>query len=125
MDLALVGAGGALGAIARYLVNRLAVEWLGPHFPYGTMFINLSGSFVLGFFMIALAERLVSTPEYRLFFAVGFLGAYTTFSTWTYESAALLAEGATLAALFNLFGSLVLGMVAVFAGIACGRLLSE
>ena len=125
MDLALVGAGGALGAIARYLVNRLAVEWLGPHFPYATMFINLSGSFVLGFFLIALAERLVSTPEYRLFFAVGFLGAYTTFSTWTYESAALLAEGATLAALFNLFGSLVLGMVAAFAGIACGRLLSE
>jgi CrcB protein len=125
VDLALVGAGGALGAIARYLVNRLAVEWFGPHFPYGTLFINLSGSFALGLLLTALAERAVLAPEYRLFFAVGFLGAYTTFSTWTYESAALLTEGATLAALFNLFGSLLLGMLAVFAGIACGRLFSH
>ncbi len=125
MDLALVGAGGALGAIARFLINRLALEWFGPHFPYGTLFINLSGSFLIGLFLTALSERLVAAPEYRLFFAVGFLGAYTTFSTWTYESAALLTEGASLAALFNLFGSLALGMLAVFLGIACGRFLNQ
>jgi CrcB protein len=125
VDLALIGAGGALGAIARFLVNRLALEWFGPHFPYGTLFINLSGSFLVGLFLTALAERLAAAPEYRLFFAVGFLGAYTTFSTWTYESAGLLTEGASLAALFNLFGSLALGMLAVFLGIACGRLLSQ
>lgn len=124
MDLSLVAAGGALGAVARYLVNRWVADWLGAQFPYGTLAINLSGSFVLGLFLTLLAARGQSATEQRLFFAVGFLGAYTTFSTWTYESAALLADGAPLAALFNLFGSLLLGLLAVFVGIAVGRLLA-
>ena len=124
MDLALVAAGGALGAMARYLVNRAMNDWLGAQFPYGTMAINLSGSFVLGLFLTLLAARGALTAEYRLFLAVGFLGAYTTFSTWTFESAALLTGGAPLAALVNLFGSLLLGMLSVFAGIALGRLLA-
>jgi CrcB protein len=110
--------------MSRYLVNRWMVDWLGAQFPYGTMAINLSGSFVLGLFLTVLASRGVPNSEYRLFFATGFLGAYTTFSTWTFESAALLTGGAPLAALFNLFGSLLLGMLAVFAGIVVGRLLA-
>ncbi len=121
--MALVAMGGALGAVTRLLVARSVTNWLGADFPYGTMLINLSGSFILGLFLTSYEAVLAERPGYALFFAVGFLGAYTTFSTWTYESAALIRHGSPSSALLNLFGSLLLGMVAVYAGIACGRVM--
>jgi CrcB protein len=122
MAYLLIGLGGFLGANARYLVAGWITERLGPAFPYGTLVINVSGSFFLGFFLIFIAERLVVHPNWRLFFAIGFLGAYTTFSTFSFENFALLQERSYLLALVNMLGSVVLGLMAVLAGIIVARL---
>ena len=119
----LIGIGGFLGANARYLVAGWITERLGSAFPYGTLIINVSGSFILGFFLEFISDRLFDHPNWRLFFAIGFLGAYTTFSTFSFESLALLQEGLYFRALANIGGSVILGLIAVLAGIIINRLL--
>lgn len=123
MAYLIVGLGAFLGANCRYLVGGWAADRWGVAFPYGTMIINLSGSFVIGLFLTLIGERFVAPPGLRLFFAVGFLGAYTTFSTFTFESLALIQSRSYLLAGSNLIGSVVLGMLAVWAGAIIGRLL--
>ena len=118
----LIGIGGFLGANARYLVAGWITARLGASFPYGTLVINISGSFILGFFLIFISERLVHA-NWRLFFAIGFLGAYTTFSTFSFENLALIQERSYVLALVNMLGSVFLGLVAVVAGIIVARLL--
>jgi fluoride exporter len=118
----LIGLGGFLGANARYLVGTWMAERYGISFPYGTVVINVSGSFLLGFFLIFISERLSVHPNWRLFFAIGFLGAYTTFSTFSFENFALLQERSYLLALANMLGSVALGLMAVVAGIIVARL---
>ncbi len=122
VSLLIVGIGGFLGANARYLVGGWLAERLGVAFPYGTLLINVSGSFIIGLFLSLITERLAVHPAVRLFFAIGFLGAYTTFSTFTFETLALLQARAYLLATANLLGSLLLGMIAVMLGVAIGRL---
>ena len=90
-----ISLGGILGANARYLVSLYIAERFGTAFPYGTFLINVTGSLVIGFFLTLATERLPIDPLWRLFFATGFLGAYTTFSTYTYEAALLLRAGST------------------------------
>jgi CrcB protein len=115
-----VGLGGFLGAVARYLLGGwVAARW-GAVFPWGTFVINISGSFILGFFLAFAQDRPWLHPQARLLFAVGFVGAYTTFSTYTYESLRLMMEGQFALAAFNIVASVVVGMVAVFAGVALG-----
>ncbi|HEX5414138.1 MAG TPA: fluoride efflux transporter CrcB [Chloroflexota bacterium] len=118
----LIGLGAFLGANCRYLVGGWAANLLGAGFPYGTLIINVSGSFVIGLFLALISGRFVTPPGVRLFFAVGFLGAYTTFSTFTYESLTLLQSRAYLAALIDLLGSVILGMLAVALGAFVGDL---
>jgi CrcB protein len=113
-----ISLGGVLGANARYLVAVYVAERLGAEFPYGTMLINVTGSLVIGFFLTLVSERLEVSPLWRLFFATGFLGAYTTFSTYAFETATLLREGAYGPALTYLFGSVAAGMIGVMVGIA-------
>ena len=116
-----VGLGGFFGTIARYLLSGwVAVRW-GAIFPWGTFVINISGSFVLGFFLAFAQDRPWVHSGARLMFAVGFVGAYTTFSTYTYESFRLMTEGQFALAAFNIVGSVVVGLVAVFAGVALGN----
>jgi CrcB protein len=86
------------------------------------MVINVSGSFVIGFFLVLIAERFIVHPNWRLFFAIGFLGAYTTFSAYSFESFALIQQRSFLLALVNLLGSVVLGQLAVVAGMTLARL---
>jgi fluoride exporter len=117
----LISAGAILGANARYWLGDWAAQRWGASFPYGTLLINLSGSLLLGFFMTLATERFLVDPRWRLLFAVGFLGAYTTFSTYTYESFNLLYKGQWLAGLLNLFGSTLLGVIAVGAGVYLGK----
>lgn len=118
----LVGFGGFFGAIARYLIARGSAGLLGVTFPYGTFIINVSGSFLLGVLATWVGERLVpGSDQIRLFFAIGFLGAYTTFSTFEFETQALFEDGSWLLALTNIFGSLFLGLVAVRAGIVLAK----
>jgi CrcB protein len=118
----LIGIGGFLGANARYLVAGWIAERLGASFPYGTLVINVSGSFILGFFSVFISDRLSVHPNWRLFFAVGFLGAYTTFSTFSFESFALIQERSYVLAVANMLGSVFLGLMAVVAGIIVARL---
>jgi fluoride exporter len=115
-----VGLGGFLGANARYLLGGWIASRLGVGFPYGTYVINVSGSFILGFFLAFAQDRAWVGPSARLLFAVGFVGAYTTFSTFEYESIRLLQDKELLLGAVYLIGSVVLGSAAVIAGIALG-----
>ena len=117
----LISLGAMLGANLRYWVGSWAAGRFGTSFPYGNLIINLTGSFILGFFMTLAVERLLLDPRWRIFFAVGFLGSYTTFSSYTFESLSLIMENQWLPGLFNLFGSAFLGGVAVFLGIIAAR----
>ena len=116
-----VGLGGFLGANARYLLGGWIANRLGAGFPYGTYVINVSGSFILGFFLAFAQDRAWVAPSARLLFAVGFVGAYTTFSTFEYESMRLFQDEELLLGAVYLIGSVVSGAAAVIAGIALGR----
>lgn len=117
-----IGLGGFLGANARYLLGTWIAARYGTSFPYGTLVINVTGSFIIGFFLMLTSERFVLHPNWRLFFAVGFLGAYTTFSTFSFESVTLLQDGARWLGLANMVGSVVLGLLAALTGIVVARL---
>ena len=116
-----IAAGGVLGANARYLVGLYIADRFGSAFPYGTLVINVSGSLVIGFFLTLISARLALNPLWRLFFATGFLGAYTTFSTYTYEAATLIRDGEYVPALLYVAGSVILGLIGVLAGIAAAE----
>ena len=117
-DSLLVGLGGFLGAVARFLVGTWIVGRYGASFPWATLVINVSGSFLLGLVGTLLLSRVLVNPSWRLGVAIGFIGAYTTFSTFEYESARL---GSSWAALANLLGSVTAGYGAVWLGIRLGQ----
>jgi fluoride exporter len=118
----LIGFGGFLGSIARYGVVRLVahVKVLNIPFPLATMFINVSGSMFLGWFLTFVVSRNLSDLV-RLAIGTGFVGAYTTFSTYMYETNSLADDGYTNQALLNLVGSLILGIIGVRLGITLAR----
>jgi CrcB protein len=116
-----VGAAGFAGAVVRYGLN-VAAAAVVPGRPWlGTLAINLSGSFALGYFLSAFGERLGPAHPARLAVAVGFLGAYTTFSTFTFEADAMLRRGETVTFAAYVGGSVALGLLACAAGVAAGR----
>ena len=115
-----VGIAGFFGAVARLLVARFFGRTFPTQFPIGTMVINISGSFFLGWFLAFVGGRFIVSDTFRLAIAVGFVGAYTTFSTYMFESDKLFADGAGIMAMVNLIGSVVLGLVAVRLGIWLG-----
>jgi fluoride exporter len=118
-----VGLGGFLGANARYWLSLWVQSRWDTGFPWGTLVVNVSGSLLLGFLMTLLVQRasLPVAPALRLFFAVGLLGAYTTFSTFEYETFALLTAGERLRAAWNVLGSNLAGFAAVWIGVLLGR----
>jgi CrcB protein len=123
LKCAIVGAGGFTGAIARYLLGEWVQERFGPSFHYGTMIINVTGSFVLGLFA-TLSIRYAWSEQWRLLVAIGFVGAYTTFSTFEYETIQLIAEGGRYrAAAMNVIGSVVIGFIAAYLGVLLARVL--
>ena len=115
-----VGLGGFVGAIARYLIGIVCGRAFGTTFPTGTFIINITGSFILGWFLALIGNRPIVSDHVRLAIAVGFVGAYTTFSTFMYESNSLMRDGADVKAGLNLVGSVVLGLIAVRAGMWLG-----
>jgi CrcB protein len=115
-----VGIGGFAGANARYLLDVWITNRWPSAFPWGTFAINLSGSFILGLFMAFAQDRPWVARESRLLFAVGFVGTYTTFSTYAYQSLRLVQGGEIALAALYIIASVVLGLVAVFAGVALG-----
>jgi len=122
MEYFVIGIGGFLGANARYVVGGWITRAWGTTFPWGTLIINVSGSFLLGLLMVNLNARPLASPHYRLFFALGFLGAYTTFSTFSYETLRLAQDQSMVTALLNITGSVVLGIVGVILGVFLGGL---
>ena len=124
MSLFFVAVGGAAGAVARYGVSGWVYTRFSDSFPWGTLAVNVLGSLLLGFF-IAYVESSVVSPELRRAVTIGFLGAFTTFSTFAYESVALMEDGEWLRAGGYVAGSLVLGVGAVLAGLALASTLLE
>jgi len=116
-----ISIGAVVGACARYLLSNYVARHAVGAFPYGTLLINLTGSLVLGFFLILATERLFLDARWRLLVAVGFCGSYTTFSSYAFESFALMEQGQWLQLTMNVIGSNVLCLVAVGAGAAIAR----
>ena len=112
-----VGAVGSLGAMLRLGVATACGRLFGTEFPVGTLLVNISGCVLLGWFLTLIDQRMIIGDTLRLAVAVGFVGSYTTFSTFAFESNALLAEGAAIKAVVNLVGSVILGLAAVRLGI--------
>jgi len=110
--------GGATGSLTRYVVGTAIMNRVGGSFPLGTVIINLTGSFLIGFLMTLFTERLNPHPNWRLALVVGFLGGYTTFSSFEWETLGLVRDGARWLGLLNVAGSVVLGYVAVWLGSA-------
>ena len=117
MTLAYVALGGALGALARYGISGWVYDRMGESFPWGTLVVNLVGCLALGLVIRWLQVSALS-PEVRPFLTIGVLGAFTTFSTFSYETVALLQEGQWLRAGLYMGGSVVLGLIAMVAGMA-------
>jgi fluoride exporter len=122
MPFLLVGVGGFIGANARFVVARLVGALFETRFPLGTFIINIGGSFLLGVLGTVVAEKVFPNSEaMRLALGVGFLGAFTTFSTFEFETHALFDDGSWLTATTNMFASLFVGLLAVRAGIVVAK----
>ena len=116
-----VGLGGAIGAMARYGVTLASTRAFGPLFPYGTMIVNVAGSFLMGFFAILIAKHLAADSGLRLFLLTGVLGGFTTFSAFSLDVHALWERGDWNAALSYVVGSVVLALAGLVVGVAIGR----
>lgn len=116
-----VGAGGAIGAMARHGVSRTAMHLLGPNFPWGTLAANIMGSFAMGLIIVWLAHREPATPALRAFLTVGMLGAFTTFSTFSLDVVTLYRDRTLMIAGAYLLASVILSVGALLGGLALGR----
>lgn len=121
MNIIYIALGGALGAVARYVMVLLSHTVLGRDFPYGTLIVNVSGSFLLGLLSVLLLDRITYSVELRAFLLVGFLGALTTFSSFSLETVTLFNEGRMLLAALNILANVVVCLLVVWFGILVAR----
>ena len=121
MRVGLVALGGALGSVARYGVGALAAQLLGPTFPWGTLLVNLTGSFLIALVMHLALTGTVISLEMRIFLTTGIMGGFTTYSSFNYETLALLNQRAYWLAGMNLAGTVLGCLVAGVLGLAAGR----
>jgi len=119
----LIAVGGALGSIARYWVGSAIANRMGTKFPYGTFVINVTACVIIGFSLSFMARRANLNPGWRFLIPIGFIGAYSTFSTYEWETLSTLRSGAFLLAALYAVGSLVLGLAATWCGTALADLL--
>jgi CrcB protein len=111
-----------VGANLRYLLSRIAARQFGPVFPYGTLFINVVGSFLVGFFIIWTTERVLIDPRWRLLVVIGFCGSFTTFSSYAFETVAYFEQGQWGLMAVNILSNNLLCLGAALAGMALGRI---
>ena len=123
MNFIVVSLGAIVGANLRYILSRYAANVLGPVFPYGTLIINISCSFLVGWFMSWTTERVLVDPRWRLLLVVGFCGGFTTFSSYAFESMAYFEQGQWLLMTTNIVANNVLCLAAAVAGMALARVL--
>lgn len=123
LQILAIAGGGAVGAVARFLVSTGVYRLLGRDFPWGTLAVNLLGSFGMGLLFVLLLERSLASPELRAAILIGFLGSFTTFSTFSFETLTLVEQGEVLRALLNVALSLLLCVAACWAGIIAARAL--
>jgi fluoride exporter len=116
MKFLLIALGGGAGSLARYLAGTAIMTRIGPRFPWGTLTVNVSGSFLIGLLMTLLTERFSPNPNIRLLLVVGFLGGYTTFSSFEWETYSAIREGGAWIGLVNVVASVALGYAAVWLG---------
>jgi CrcB protein len=121
MDYVWVGLGGLIGANARFVMTRYMADRFGDSYPWGTFAINVAGAFLIGLLLTWLTQRSVADPAMRLVLVVGFLGGYTTFSSYTFEAVTMAQRGNWIGATTYVLGSNVLGLVACVTGIAVAR----
>jgi CrcB protein len=119
-----IAAGGALGALLRYGMSQSVYRLLGRDFPYGTLAVNLFGSFLIGVAVVLIVERMILSELWRTALIIGFLGAFTTFSTFSFETLALLEDGQLLKALLNIGVSVILCLLATWLGMIATRSLT-
>ena len=112
----LIAAGGALGSIARFWVGSTVAGRMGIKFPYGTLLVNLSACLIIGFTLTYMGKMADLNPAWRFLFPIGFIGAYSTFSTYEWETLSTLRSGAFFLAALYAAGSLILGLIAVWGG---------
>jgi CrcB protein len=118
-----ISVGAVLGANARYLIGGWISDRFGTSFPLGTLLINVTGSFVIGLFLVLIGERLVVADWWRPLVAIGFLGSYTTFSTFSFETLALAQAGSWGLAALNVVGSVAGSLLGVYLGTVLARAL--
>jgi len=116
-----IALGAVVGASARFVFSRLIARLISPDFPYGTLLINVTGSFILGLFLIWTTERAIADPRWRLLIAVGFCGSYTTFSSYAFETFSLFEQGHWALFAWNILGNNILSLLAVLIGAALAR----
>jgi CrcB protein len=122
-DFLTISVAAILGANLRYLLGRVAARELGPIFPYGTLIINVLGSFIVGLFVIWTTERVLVDPRWRLLVVVGFCGSFTTFSGYAFETVSFFEQGQWGLMLANIFGNNLLCLGGAVAGMALARAL--
>ncbi len=121
MEIIAIAIGGAFGAVARYWLTELSSTLLGSDFPYGTLAVNVLGSFCLGFVFVMLVERNLVGPVWRAAIMVGFLGAFTTFSTFSLQAFDLFQQARFLAGSGYIVGSVVASLIAVGTGMLMAK----
>jgi fluoride exporter len=120
----MIAIGGALGSIARFILGAYVGERMGTRFPYGTFVVNMSGCFVIGLSMAILTDRGHLSPNWRYLIPIGFIGAYTTFSTFEYETLRAIQDGQWLSGGLNVALSVIVGFAMVWLGNVAGRALA-
>lgn len=122
-DMIWITLGAILGANLRYAMSRMAAKYMSASLPYGTLIVNVTGSFLIGFFLVWTSERVLADPRWRYFVAVGFCGSYTTFSSYTFETFLLLEQGHYTLACANFLANNAACLIAVLAGAVVARML--
>ena len=122
LKLIFLSVSGALGTMARYFLSGAVSQTLGSRFPYGTLVVNLTGCFLIGFIAAIAEKKFLLSPNARLLFLVGFLGAFTTFSTFIFETDNLLKSGQTLTAIGNILLSVAVGLITFKLGVFLGEI---